>query len=278
MSLPNNHRTPRHLRAGLLSLCGLLIFSLAAFSAAPQSKSAAPQKPEPPPSAPLPPATPKTDIAPDLAERVAKFQLVKMPYKSFGWTHDERRMVSKLVDAAGLLDCIYWRQSDPAGLALYLSLAKSKDPQDVLLRRYLKINGSHFDLIDNEKPFVGTQPMPPGRGYFPEDMTQPLFDAYVAAHPNQKAALYNPFTIVQRKDDALEAVPYHVAFQEFLEPMAQDLRDAADLSSADPAFAKFLAPACGRSSLRQLFQKRSRVARSEEPEIRYRLRALRDLS
>ena len=240
MSLPNNHRTPRHLRAGLLSLCGLLIFSLAAFSAAPQSKSAAPQKPEPPPSAPLPPATPKTDIAPDLAERVAKFQLVKMPYKSFGWTHDERRMVSKLVDAAGLLDCIYWRQSDPAGLALYLSLAKSKDPQDVLLRRYLKINGSHFDLIDNEKPFVGKQPMPPGRGYFPEDMTQPLFDAYVAAHPNQKAALYNPFTIVQRKDDALEAVPYHVAFQEFLEPMAQDLRDAADLSSADPAFAKFL--------------------------------------
>ena len=240
MSLPNNHRTPRHLRAGLLSLCGLLIFSLAAFSAAPQSKSAAPQKPEPPPSAPLPPATPKTDIAPDLAGRVAKFQLVKMPYKSFGWTHDERRMVSKLVDAAGLLDCIYWRQSDPAGLALYLSLAKSKDPQDVLLRRYLKINGSHFDLIDNEKPFVGKQPMPPGRGYFPEDMTQPLFDAYVAAHPNQKAALYNPFTIVQRKDDALEAVPYHVAFQEFLEPMAQDLRDAADLSSVDPAFAKFL--------------------------------------
>ncbi len=210
---------------------------LAAFATFAQSP--APQKPAPPPSAPLPPVPAKTNIAPDLAQRAAKFQIVKMPFKSFGWTHDERRMVSKLVDAAGLLDCIYWRQSDPEGLALYLSLAKSKDPLDLLLRRYMRINGSRFDLIDDEKPFVSGQPMPPGRGYFPEDLTQPLFDAYVAAHPDQKNALYNPFTMVQRNGDALEAVPYHVAFQEFLEPMAQDLRDAADLS-ADPAFAKFL--------------------------------------
>jgi hypothetical protein len=221
----------------ILAFCALLILSLATFAAAPQST--APQKAAPPPSAPLPPVPAKTNIAPDLAQRLAKFQIVKMPFKSFGWSHEDRKMVAKLVDAAGLLDCIFWRQSDPEGLALYLSLAKSKDPQDQLLRRYLKINGSRFDLIDDEKPFIGTQLMPPGRGYFPEDLTQPLFDAYVVAHPDQKGALYNPLTMIQRNGDALEAVPYHVAFQEFLEPMAQDLRDAADLST-DPAFAKFL--------------------------------------
>ncbi len=120
-------------------------------------------------------------------------------------------MIDKLVDASGLLDCIYWRQSDPEGLKLYLSLAGSKNPQDELLRRYLKINGSRFDLIDDNKPFVGTQPMPPGRGFFPEDMTRAKFDAYVAAHPAQKAALYNPQTIVRAKGDTLEAIPYHVA-------------------------------------------------------------------
>ena len=65
-------------------------------------------------------------------------------------------MIAKLVDAAGLLDCIYWRQSDPEGLKLYLSLANSTNPQDVMLREYLKINGSRFDLIDDNKPFVGT--------------------------------------------------------------------------------------------------------------------------
>jgi len=231
------NRQFRRTEFSFVSYCAFLILSLGAFATPRQA--ATPQKPAPAPSAPLPPAPSKTNIAPDLAQRVAKFQIVKMPFQSFGWTHDERRMVAKLVDAAGLLDCIYWRQSDPGGLALYLSVAKSKDPQDQLLRRYLKINGSRFDLVDDEKPFVGLQPMPPGRGYFPEDLTQPVFDAYVAAHPDQKNALYNPFTIVQRNGDALETIPYHVAFAEFLEPMAQDLVEAADLS-ADPAFAKFL--------------------------------------
>jgi hypothetical protein len=225
-----------------LSPCGprylgaVLVGSLIAFSAL----SATQQRKKPPASAAPTPTAPRPEVVPDLAQRVAKFQRVKMPFNSMALTHNQRKMMIKLVDAAGLLDCIYWRQSDPQGLALYVSLTKSKDPQDQLLRRYLKINGSRFDLIDNDKPFVGTEPMPPGRGFFPEDMTREQFDAYVAAHPAQKALLYDPYTIVERKDEFLETVPYRRAFKDFLEPIAQDLRDAADLSGDDPAFAKFL--------------------------------------
>src|SRR5271169_2958169 len=105
----------------------------------------------------------KLVVVPDLAQRVAKFQRVHMPFNSEGLTDREKKMVGKLADASGLLDCIFWRQSDPEGLKLYLSLAKSTDPQDVLLRRYLKINAGRFELIDAYKPFVGTEPMPPGR-------------------------------------------------------------------------------------------------------------------
>ena len=182
-------------------------------------------------------------VVPDLAERVAKFKLVHMPFNSAGLSAREKEMVAKLVDASGLLDCIYWRQNDPEGLKLYLSLAHSKDPQDVLLRRYLKINGSRFDLIDDDKPFVGTEPMSPGRGFYPAGMTKEKFEAYVAAHPEQKTALYAPLTLVRNKPQSggseLVAIPYHVEFREFLEPMAKDLREAAALSD-DPAFAKFL--------------------------------------
>jgi hypothetical protein len=195
-------------------------------------------------SAAAPPATStKLYVVPDLAERVAKFKLVHMPFNSAGLSAREKEMVAKLVDASGLLDCIYWRQNDPEGLKLYLSLAKSTDPQDVLLRRYLKINGSRFDLIDDDKPFVGTQPMPPGRGFYPAGMTKEKFEAYVAAHPEQNTALYAPLTLVRNKPRSggseLVAIPYHVEFREFLEPMAKDLREAAALSD-DPAFAKFL--------------------------------------
>ena len=43
----------------------------------------------------------------------------------------------------------------PKGLTLYQSLAGSKNPKDQELRHYLWINGSRFDLIDDNNPFVG---------------------------------------------------------------------------------------------------------------------------
>jgi len=211
-------------------------FSLAKSTAAAQTST--PPKPKPP-KAKAVPAPAKPVVAADLAQRLAKFKPIKISFDSSQLTPREVKMVGKLVDAAGLLDCIYWRQSDPEGLKLYLSLANSTKPQDQMLREYLKINGGRFDLIDDNKPFVGTKPIPPGRGIFPEDLTRAQFDAYVAAHPDEKAALYNPQTMIERDGDSLKAIPYHVKFREFLVPMAKDLREAAELSD-DPAFVKFL--------------------------------------
>jgi len=184
----------------------------------------------------------KLVVAPDLAQQVAKFKPIHISFDSTGLTENEKKMVDKLVDAAGLLDCIYWRQSDPQGLKLYLSLADKHDRQSELLREYLKINGGRFDLIDGNKPFVGfgsLKPLPPGAGFFPWGMTKQEFDAYVAAHPEQKTALYNPYTMVERDGDQLKAVPYRTAFREFLVPAARDLREASELTP-DPAFAHFL--------------------------------------
>src|ERR1700691_4378900 len=199
----------------------------------------------------------KRYLVPDLGERVAKFKLVRVPFNSAGLTAREKQMIDKLVDASGLLDCIYWRQNDPEGLKLYLSLANSKNPQNELLRRYLKINGSRFDLIDDDKPFVGTQPMPPGRGFFPgapSDKAVALseIEEFARQVPDKKVAIYSPHTIVEGLQPewtnrtpiytgryAPRVIPYHVAFAEFLKPMAKDLREAAALSD-DAAFAKFL--------------------------------------
>jgi hypothetical protein len=213
--------------------------TFAAPAAQPQSSAMQKNTVAPKRTARKKPAVPKLVIAPDLAARVAKFKRIHISFDSASLSTREKKMVAKLVDAAGLLDCIYWRQSDPEGLKLYLSLAHSRNPRDRMLREYLKINGGRFDLIDDNKPFVGTAPVPPGRGFFPEDLTRAKFDAYVAAHPEQKAALYNPQTIVRRNGAELEAVPYHIAFREFLVPMARDLRQASELSD-DPAFADFL--------------------------------------
>ncbi|HEY1464995.1 MAG TPA: Zn-dependent hydrolase [Terriglobales bacterium] len=184
------------------------------------------------------------NVAPDLAQKLARFKTVSMPFHAEGLSAREKALVQKLVDASRQLEDIYWRQSDPEGLKLYLSLEGSKDPKDIQLRRYLRINGSRFDLIDENKPFVGTDPMPSGRGFYPQGVTREQIEQYVKQHPEKKVEIYSGQTIVQQHGDSssaqwLSGVPYHVEFKEFLEPAAKDLRDAAALSD-DPAFAKFL--------------------------------------
>jgi len=183
--------------------------------------------------------TGKLVIAPNLETEVAKFKTVQMPFDTARLSERERQMVGKLVEACQYLESIYWRQSDPEGLKLYQSLAGSGDAKDMTVRRFLRINGSRFDLIDNDAPFVGSAPWPPGRSIFPSDITRQEFGRYVASHPEQKTALYDPFTVVRRKGGALETIAYHVAYKEWVDPAAKALRDAAGLSD-DPAFSKFL--------------------------------------
>ena len=178
-------------------------------------------------------------VVPDLDQRLAKFRRVQMPFRAAGLTVKEQRMVRKLVEACSYLESIYWRQSDPDGLTLYQSLAASTSPRDVKLRTYLKINASRFDLLDGDKPFVGTDPAPPGRGFYPPHLTRDQVEQYVTQHPEQKAAIYDQFTIIGWHEGKLEAVPYHIYYRAFLEPAAQALREAATLSP-DAAFAKFL--------------------------------------
>jgi hypothetical protein len=178
-------------------------------------------------------------VAPDLPQRLAKFQHVRMPFQTAGLTAREQQLVRKLVEACGYLESIYWRQSDAEALTLYQSLASSRNRRDIELRTYLRINASRFDLIDQDRPFVGTDPAPPGRGFYPANLTRDQVEQYVKQHPEQKAAIYNQFTIVRWNEGKLEAVPYHIAFRAFLEPAAQALRAAANLSD-DAAFAKFL--------------------------------------
>ena len=178
-------------------------------------------------------------VVPDLAERLAKYKRVVIPFDKSKFSARELQMIDKLVDASRYLDDIFWRQSDPEGLALYKSLENSKNRQDIKLRQFLMINGSRFDLTNDNKPFVGTKPMPPGRGLYPDGLTREELEKYVAAHPDQKDELYSPYTVIHRNGDQLEAIPYRTAYRQFLIPAAKDLRDAADLSD-DKAFADFL--------------------------------------
>ncbi|MBZ5583350.1 MAG: Zn-dependent hydrolase [Acidobacteriia bacterium] len=168
----------------------------------------------------------------NVAARVAKWKRVDMPLTT-GLSTRELQMVDKLVDACRLLDDIFWRQSDRKGLELY------KSTPDQALKRLLMIMGSRWDLLDDNHPFAGNEPMPPGHDLYPRDLTRAAVERDVAKHPQDRAAVYSPYTVLKWRNGRLIGVPYHEEYKEFLEPMAKDLRDAAALSG-DPAFANFL--------------------------------------
>jgi hypothetical protein len=85
--------------------------------------------------------------------------------------------------------------------------------------------------------------MPPGHALYPANLTRSALDAYISAHPDQRAAVYDPYTIVHGQGSGgtlvLTARKYHDEFKPFVDGAAAALRQAASLSD-DPAFAKFL--------------------------------------
>jgi hypothetical protein len=170
---------------------------------------------------------------PGIASRLAKWKNVDMPFHTAGLTDGERKMVDKLVEACRLLDDVYWRQSDLDGLKLY------KSTTDPALKTLLTIMGGRWDLIDENRPFAGAPPMHPGHELYPHDLTRDRIEQYVKQHPEDKAAIYDPYTVVKSRNDRLGGVRYQDEYKMQLVPMAQALRDAAALSP-DPQFANFL--------------------------------------
>ncbi len=178
-------------------------------------------------------------VTPDLDRRLAQFKQVQMPFNAAALSAREQQLVNELVAANQALERAYWRQSDPPGLALYNALEGDASPLASKVRRYLFINGSRFDLVDENKPFIGSMPMPPGHALYPADLTRAQIEAYTAAHPARKAELYSGQTVVYRQGADLIGRPYHEEFHEFVAPAAEALRRAAALSD-DAAFASFL--------------------------------------
>src|SRR5262249_34350240 len=142
-----------------------------------------------------------------VAQRLAKWKRVEMPFHAEGLSARERQMVQKLVEATRLLDQAFWRQSDVTGYSLFQSTP------DQSLRRLLGIMGGRWDLADDHRPFTGQTPMPPGLEVYPHDLTRAEVERYVAQHPEDRDAIYAPYTVVKRQGARLAAVPYHAEYR-----------------------------------------------------------------
>ena len=224
---------------GMTNYFALLIAAgLAATFETPQPEFLAHTSPD---GAPESPPTCSSHLAPteNLAAQLVKFRPVQMPFSTDGLSAREVSMVRKLVEAGQYLESVYWRQADPEGLTLYNALANCPGATEKQIHHYLLINGSRYDLLEGNKPFLANTVYEPGHALYPAGITRKEIEDYVAAHPAKKAEIYNPWTVVKRSGKDLVGVPYHVEYKQWVEPAAEALRDAASLSD-DKAFANFL--------------------------------------
>jgi hypothetical protein len=170
---------------------------------------------------------------PAAVEKLARVEM--SPDTSF-LTAEEREVVNLLIQAGDLMSEIYKRQAIPDYDRLRAEVAAKNDP--ALLDRFDTFFGP-WDSLDEDKPFFGNQPKPPGANFYPTDLTKEQFDAYLKAHPDQAEALTGPYTVVKRQGDRLVAVPYSQEYRQWLEPAAKLLEQAAAKTS-NASLKKFL--------------------------------------
>jgi hypothetical protein len=166
----------------------------------------------------------------------AKLAEVRMNPDTSYLTTEEREVVNLLIQAADLMQPIYLRQVSADNARLRAEIEKSGDKAK--LARFDQMMGP-WDEMDEDKPFIGSTPRPPGGGFYPEDLTQAEYEAYVKAHPDEATQLNSLYTVVKRDGDKLVAVPYSVEYREWLEPAAKLLEQAAAKTS-NASLKKFL--------------------------------------
>jgi hypothetical protein len=179
-------------------------------------------------------------IAPDVDERLARFAPTELSADLSALSAEDRQVLALLVEAGRLMDEIFLRQAWTGNPDLREDLSAVRGEQAEAARAYFTLNFGPWDRLDDREPFLGTMEHPEGAGYYPVDMTKDQFEAWVAEHPEQADSFRSLTTVIRRTGDGgLEAVPYSVAYREWLEPAAAKLREAAALTSND-SLKKFL--------------------------------------
>jgi Peptidase family M49 len=144
-------------------------------------------------------------------------------------TPDERRMLALFMDAAVIMDGLFWQQAYGDRDRLLANLG------DPVLRRFAEINYGPWDRLDDNKPFVpGVGPKPQGAAFYPPDMSREEFER---AELPDKTRLYT--FITRDPAGALAVVPYRVRFAAELRRAAALVKEAAALSP-EPGLRRYL--------------------------------------
>jgi hypothetical protein len=192
----------------------------------------------------------------------------------------ERIAVAKLLEVGRIFQDVYEAQRHRNALTVRSALSRRTDPQGRDLYTLYRLNqGPIATTLENKRePVAAVADAPPGKNVYPWDLTKPELDAYLAAHPAERARLTDLRSVVRRAEMAmlkrdlaklrqypaidtlhpglrarletlskrpnrstLYAVPYSLAYADEMVRSHGLLNEAADaVVGSDPQFARYL--------------------------------------
>ncbi|RZL50423.1 MAG: Zn-dependent hydrolase [Pedobacter sp.] len=161
-------------------------------------------------------------------QRLAIYEKVKLTTNLNALSVSERKVLPLLIEAAKIMDELFWQQAYPQRDSL-LNVVK-----DEKTKEFIKINYGPWDRLNGDKPFVnGIGPKSETGTFYPTGMTK---EALEKSDVKDKLGLYS---VIRTEKDKLISVPYHVVYATELQKASSLLKQAALLTD-DAGFKKYL--------------------------------------
>ncbi len=174
-----------------------------------------------------------SDLQTDIQKRMAKYTTIRLTTDLSALTENEQKMVPLLIEAAKIMDDLFWEQA----YGHKESLLESLDPD---ARRFAEINYGPWDRLEGNQPFLRVEAKPAGANLYPSEMDKAEFERAIGESPGMEAGLKSLYTLVRRDHEGkLAAIPYSTAFAGQLGAAAEKLRQAAGLAE-DAGLRKYL--------------------------------------
>lgn len=165
----------------------------------------------------------------EIQQKVEEFAPFRLTTDLSVLTEKEKQMLPLLLEAAQIMDDIFWTQAYGYKNELFT------EDLDEYTKKFMKINYGPWERLKNNQPFIeGVGTKPAGANFYPADMTKEEFNAW---DEPAKASLY---TLIRRDENGnLKAVPYHEAWKDQVTKASELILQASELAE-EPGLKNYL--------------------------------------
>jgi hypothetical protein len=177
-----------------------------------------------------------------LRTMAARFAPVDLTADVAALPANERQALTKLVQAAKVMDALFLRQAWAGNEAMLLDLVRDTSALGRARLHYFLINKGPWSRLDHNEVFIpGAPPKPEQANFYPAGATKVEVEAWIKALPEaERVRATGFFTTIRRGPDGkLVAVPYTLEYQGEVAQVAALLREAAALTR-QPTLEAFL--------------------------------------